>query len=401
MLPIGTKSVISRLPFPIHLLHIIRAPLHPSPLPSPKIVNFYLGGWVFLVAEAEARMTSVERMRDFAHIPSEAPRRAPGAVEGRDANGGRGGGTGTYQSPMQRMGIGRTGIADATEKGRGPFGDATRAAKQEPPENWPNDGLVSFKGASLRYRPGLPLALAGVTLDVRGGTTCGVVGRTGAGKSSLAVALFRITELSGGSIEIDGVDLATLGLYDVRQSCAIIAQDPVLFQGTCRYNLDIFGVHDDATLWDALGRCGLKGAVEKLPGGLESLIAEGGDNLSVGTRQLFCLARAMLQRTKVLVLDEATASLDLDTDRAVQETVRTQFASATVIIVAHRLETVVDCDMVAVMSGGRVVESGSPGDLLEGMGEFASLVDATGPATSRNLRERAHAMKLRGDAGRA
>ncbi|CAN8003963.1 unnamed protein product [Ixodes hexagonus] len=228
---------------------------------------------------------------------------------------------------------------------------------------WPGSGAVSFKSYSTRYRDGLDLALRDINLDIRPGENLGIVGRTGAGKSTITLSLFRIIEAAAGKIVVDDVDIAALGLHDLRSRITIIPQDPVLFHGTLRFNLDPAGQHDTEELWSALDRSHL-GDVFREGGGLDFEVAEGGLNLSVGQRQLVCLARALLRKTKILVLDEATASVDMKTDLLVQETLRDLMTGCTILTIAHRLHTVVTSDRVAVMDQGRVVEVGTPAELL-------------------------------------
>lgn len=256
-----------------------------------------------------------------------------------------------------------------------------------PPASWPQEGAIAFRDLRLRYRDG-PLVLKGLTLDVRPQEKVGVVGRTGAGKSSLMNALFRIVETGKGSVSIDGVDIASIGLHDLRERLSIIPQDPVLFSASVRFNLDPFDEQKgDAPLWEALGRVQLREVVEALPGGLDSQVAEGGNNFSVGQRQLICIARALLRRPKVLVMDEATASVDRDSDAQIQSMVRECFSHCTVLTIAHRLHTVVDSDRVLVLDDGHVAELDTPSNLLrrEG-GVFRAMVEALGEATAQNLR---------------
>ncbi|KAH8413308.1 hypothetical protein KR009_009966 [Drosophila setifemur] len=255
-------------------------------------------------------------------------------------------------------------------------------------KNWPEEGRVEFKNFQVRYREGLDLVLRGVSFNISGGEKVGIVGRTGAGKSSLTLALFRyyidfylqplityihnlcciifrIIESAGGHIAIDGVDIATMGLHMLRSRLTIIPQDPVLFSGSLRINLDPFEIKTDDEIWKALELSHLKAFVKSLAAGLNHEIAEGGENLSVGQRQLVCLARALLRKTKVLVLDEATAAVDLETDDLIQKTIRTEFKECTVLTIAHRLNTILDSDKVIVLDKGQITEFASPTELLD------------------------------------
>ncbi|XP_037884220.1 multidrug resistance-associated protein 1 isoform X13 [Glossina fuscipes] len=249
------------------------------------------------------------------------------------------------------------------------------------PRNWPNEGRVVFENFKVRYREGLDLVLKGISFTINGGEKVGIVGRTGAGKSSLTLSLFRIIEAAGGRILIDDVDISTLGLHTLRSRLTIIPQDPVLFSGSLRINLDPFEVKKDEEIWKALELSHLKVFVKTLPAGLNHEISEGGENLSVGQRQLVCLARALLRKTKVLILDEATAAVDLETDDLIQKTIRTEFKDCTVLTIAHRLNTIMDSDKVIVLDKGEVTEFDSPVNLLEnpysafyGMAKDANLV---------------------------
>ncbi|XP_055548416.1 multidrug resistance-associated protein 1-like [Wyeomyia smithii] len=231
-------------------------------------------------------------------------------------------------------------------------------------KDWPSEGTVEFKDLQMRYREGLDLVIRGISLHVNGGEKVGIVGRTGAGKSSLTLGLFRIVEAAGGQIIIDGVDIAKIGLHQVRGRLTIIPQDPVLFSGSLRMNIDPFGSYTDDQVWKALELSHLKTFVKGLPAGLEHEIAENGENLSVGQRQLVCLARAVLRKTKVLILDEATAAVDLETDDLIQKTIRTEFADCTILTIAHRLNTILDSDRVLVLDKGLVAECDTPQNLL-------------------------------------
>ncbi|CAK0780401.1 hypothetical protein CVIRNUC_005040 [Coccomyxa viridis] len=255
------------------------------------------------------------------------------------------------------------------------------------PDGWPDKGEVDFRNVQMRYRDGLPLVLQGLSVKVSPGSRCGVVGRTGAGKSSLINCLFRLQELCGGSIVIDGVDIAKMGLKDLRSNMAIIPQVPVLFTGSLRFNLTPFGEHSDAECWAALRRAHLADMIEGTGQGLDLVLTEGGAPLSAGQKQLVALARALLRHSKVLVLDEATANVDVETDALIQKTIREEFESCTLIAIAHRLHTIIDADMVIVMDKGHAAESGSPAELLSDPdGVFSSMVTETGEATARFLK---------------
>ncbi|XP_077258463.1 multidrug-Resistance like Protein 1 isoform X7 [Temnothorax americanus] len=233
-----------------------------------------------------------------------------------------------------------------------------------PPKEWPKHGRVDFKNFKVRYREGLDLVLNGLTFSVLGGEKIGIVGRTGAGKSSLTLSLFRIIEAAHGKILIDDIDISKLGLHDLRSRLTIIPQDPVLFSGTLRINLDPFDCHSDEEIWRALEHAHLKSFIENLPNALLHEVSESGENLSVGQRQLICLARALLRKTKVLILDEATAAVDLETDDLIQTTIRQEFKDCTVLTIAHRLNTILDSDRVIVLDKGLIVEYDSPEVLL-------------------------------------
>jgi len=245
------------------------------------------------------------------------------------------------------------------------------------PDAWvPAAGALTFTGVEMRYRDG-PLVLKGVDFAVEGGASVGVVGRTGSGKSSLTAALFRVVEICGGTIEIDGVDTASLGLRELRRGLFIIPQDPVLFSATLRFNVDPFDEYDDAQVTAALVDASLGAFLASLPLGLADVLSEGGSNLSVGQRQLVCIARALLRKPRVLVLDEATASIDNETDAAIQRQIRTNFAGSTTITIAHRLHTILDSDKILVLDEGRVLEYDAPAALLARPdSHFTALVNA-------------------------
>ncbi|XP_072838914.2 multidrug resistance-associated protein 1 [Pogona vitticeps] len=246
------------------------------------------------------------------------------------------------------------------------------------PSNWPHEGKVEFRGYSLRYRDDMDLVLKNINVTLNGGEKVGIVGRTGAGKSSLTLGLFRINEAAEGEILIDGVNIAKIGLHDLRFKVTIIPQDPVLFSGSLRMNLDPFNQYSDDDVWTSLELAHLKSFVSTLPDKLNHECSEGGENLSIGQRQLLCLARALLRKTKILVLDEATAAVDLKTDDLIQATIRTQFDDCTVLTIAHRLNTIMDYTRVIVLDKGEIVESGSPADLIQKKGLFYSMAKDSG-----------------------
>uniref|UniRef100_A0A674MDI5 ABC-type glutathione-S-conjugate transporter n=1 Tax=Takifugu rubripes TaxID=31033 RepID=A0A674MDI5_TAKRU len=246
------------------------------------------------------------------------------------------------------------------------------------PLDWPLKGTLEFQEYGLQYRKGLELALKGITLNIHEREKVGIVGRTGAGKSSLALGIFRILEAAKGKIFIDGVNIADIGLHDLRSRITIIPQDPVLFSGSLRMNLDPFDTYTDEDVWRSLELAHLKTFVAKLPDKLNHECSEGGENLSLGQRQLVCLARALLRKTKILVLDEATAAVDLETDTLIQSTIRTQFEDCTVLTIAHRLNTIMDYTRVIVMDKGHISEMDSPGNLIAHRGQFYGMCREAG-----------------------
>jgi len=303
-------------------------------------------------SDLEANMVAVERVEQYCRIPGEAPRE-------------------------------------------------TDKDKRIDPK-WPGRGAIKFRGARMRYRPGLPLVLKGLDLDIPARSKVGIVGRTGAGKSTLMVALLRIVELAGGSITIDDVDIRTLGLKKLRKQIAVIPQDPVLFSGSVRTNLDPFHEYTDERLYEVLTRVGLYGKQIRRVDSATSLasshsgksggagganksfcvksisdeVFEGGSNFSVGQRQLLVIARALLCGARVVIMDEATASVDADTDARIQRVMRTEFRDATTLTVAHRINTIMDSDYILVMDDGRAAEFDTPGALMQIGGLFKDLVDA-------------------------
>ncbi|VAH36673.1 unnamed protein product [Triticum turgidum subsp. durum] len=256
-----------------------------------------------------------------------------------------------------------------------------------PPPGWPSSGIIKFEDVVLRYRPELPPVLHGISFIINGSEKVGIVGRTGAGKSSMLNALFRIVELERGRILIDDCDTSKFGIWDLRKVLGIIPQAPVLFSGTIRFNLDPFSEHNDADLWEALERAHLKDVIRRNALGLDAEVSEAGENFSVGQRQLLSLARALLRRAKILVLDEATAAVDVRTDALIQKTIREEFKSCTMLIIAHRLNTVIDCDRLLILSSGKISEFDTPENLLSNEdGAFSKMVQSTGPSNAEYLK---------------
>ncbi|XP_051514904.1 ATP-binding cassette sub-family C member 5-like isoform X1 [Myxocyprinus asiaticus] len=270
---------------------------------------------VRLLSETEARFTSVERINHYIkNLESEGPRQITGP--------------------------------------------------SSPASCWPQEGRITFQNVEMRYRDDLPLVLKNLSFSILPEETVGIVGRTGSGKSSLGVALFRLAELSGGSIIIDGVNIAQIGLEDLRSKLSVIPQEPVLFIGTVRSNLDPWDQYTDEQIWDALEKTHIKDMVSQLPNSLHSEVTENGENFSVGERQLLCVVRALLRHSKILLLDEATAAIDTETDRLIQDTIRNSFSGCTTLVIAHRLNTVLNCNRIMVLDQGQILEFDTPSNLL-------------------------------------
>uniref|UniRef100_A0A671X1D2 ABC-type glutathione-S-conjugate transporter n=1 Tax=Sparus aurata TaxID=8175 RepID=A0A671X1D2_SPAAU len=248
------------------------------------------------------------------------------------------------------------------------------------PAEWPTTGNIQFEDFGLQYRKGLDWALNDITISIQDREKVGIVGRTGAGKSSLALGIFRILEAAKGRIIIDGINIADIGLHDLRSRITIIPQDPVLFSGSLRMNLDPFDTSSDEDLWKALELAHLSSFVSALPQKLNHHCCEGGENLSLGQRQLLCLARALLRKTRILLLDEATAAVDLKTDQLIQSTIRAQFDGCTILTIAHRLNTIMDYTRVVVMDRGSIAETDSPPQLLHLQGHFYQMCVEAGLA---------------------
>uniref|UniRef100_A0A673JJJ5 Cystic fibrosis transmembrane conductance regulator n=1 Tax=Sinocyclocheilus rhinocerous TaxID=307959 RepID=A0A673JJJ5_9TELE len=263
--------------------------------------------------------------------------------------------------------------------------EAPWETQKRPPPDWPNRGLITFDRVNFSYSSDGPVVLKNISAMFRPREKVGIVGRTGAGKSSLISALFRLMEPEG-KILVDGVLTSEIGLHDLRQKMSIIPQDPVLFTGTMRKNLDPFSQHSDHDLWNALKEVQLKAAVEELPAKLETELAESGSNFSVGQRQLVCLARAILRKNRILIIDEATANVDPRTDELIQKTIRAKFKECTVLTIAHRLNTIIDSDRILVLDAGRIHEYDAPHVLLQNQnGIFYKMVQQTGKAEAASL----------------
>ncbi|KAN0028786.1 hypothetical protein ACTFIV_010644 [Dictyostelium citrinum] len=263
-----------------------------------------------------------------------------------------------------------------------------------PSPDWPINGSIKFDNFVMRYREGLDPVLKGITCEIKAKEKIGIVGRTGAGKSSIVLALFRLIEASEGSISIDGENISKFGLKDLRRNLAIIPQDPVLFSGTLRENLDPFNECPDHELWSILDDIQLTKIFKSTEEGLDARVTENGENFSVGQRQLIVLARALLRKPKILVLDEATASVDGQSDSLIQTTIRNKFSNCTILTIAHRLNTIMDSDRIMVLDAGRISEFDEPWALLKNPdGLLTWLVEETGPQNAIYLRKLAEAKK--------
>jgi len=284
-----------------------------------------------------------------------------------------------------------------------PTEDSIQKKLTIPPKEWPACGGLQLKAVEMRYQDSLPLALKGVSFEVAPGEKVGIVGRTGSGKSSILLSCFRMVECAGGRIVLDGQDLAEMPLSVLRGRLGVIPQDSWLFSGTVRSNIDVDGSRADEELWAVLRHVQLEAQAREWTKGLDHEVKEKGENLSVGTAQLLCLARVLLKRPKLLFMDEATASVDSETDNLVQETIRKEGvlpAGCSIITVAHRIQTVIDYDRIVVLQQGVVVECGEPHALLQkDDGHLSGFVRDTGESSAAELRARAaDASRARGKA---
>ena len=237
---------------------------------------------------------------------------------------------------------------------------------RRPPEQWPSEGNITFQDVSLTYYPGGPQVLRKINLNIKGGAKIGVAGRTGAGKSSFVAALLRMPD-TDGEIMVDGVKIKKINLQQARRCISVLGQSPVLFSGSLRKNLDLVERFQDADLWRVLEDVQLKDLVEGLEGQLDHELLEHGANVSVGERQLICLARVLLQQNKIIVLDEPTAHVDPQTEQTMWSVVREKLKGSTVITIAHRLNTIRDCDKILVFKEGEVTEFDTFDMLLSGI----------------------------------
>ena len=260
-----------------------------------------------------------------------------------------------------------------------------------PPFDWlESRSDVVLRNVSIKYRPDLPNVLHALSIVIPSRAKCGVVGRTGSGKSSFFLAILRMIEIHAGEIQIGGYPIQEMGLRDLRSRIAIVPQEPTLFSGSLRSNLDPYGEYSDREIWENLEKAHCREVAERDAAKLEAVVTENGENYSVGERQLLCLARALLRRCKLLLMDEVTASVDVSTDTLIQQTVNREFTDCTVLTIAHRLETIITGTHVIVLDHGRLAEFGSPKELLQiPGGVFSGMVNSSGPSTADALHRKA------------
>lgn len=243
----------------------------------------------------------------------------------------------------------------------------------KPAVSWPR-GNIEFCNVVARYRPGLPVVIRDISFKIEQGERVGICGRTGSGKSTVGLLLFRIIEIESGQILIDGMDTKNIGLRDLRQRIAMIPQDPVLFRMSVRQNIDPFSQYSDERIWACLRMVCMEEAINELPESLAYQCSEGGANFSLGQMQLLCIARALLQEPGLVMMDEATANVDIKSDEIIQRAIRTNFAAATMLTIAHRISTIIDSNKVAVFEAGELKEFGTPHELVRKGGLFQAFV---------------------------
>lgn len=309
-------------------------------LTNALTITGYMNWMVRMSAELETQMNSVERVLEYSAIETEAP----------------------------------------------PVVESNR-----PPSDWPLRGAIDAFGLVVCYRADLGPVLRNLSFSILGGEKVGICGRTGCGKTTLMMTIYRIMELESGKLLIDGLDVSKIGLYDLRKGLSLVPQDPVVFSGSVRLNLDPFGeASTDDELWQALRQAGISGAIEGLPGQLDADVSEGGSNFSTGQRQLLCMARALLRKSHILFLDEATSNVDSVTDAIIQKTIREAFRNCTVLTIAHRLHTIIDSDRVMLLEKGELAEFDTPAVLLEdNYSKFTGFVNQTLPEQAAALRNAA------------
>lgn len=261
--------------------------------------------------------------------------------------------------------------------------EKTEEISGDKPENWPSEGKIEFKNVCLRYPKTQELVLKNITFVINPGENICIIGRTGAGKTSIISSLYRLYPIESGSISIDDLNIDSLALPALRSKISIIPENPILFSGTLRSNLDPNTKFSDAAIWNILDLVDMKKRIENMEFQLECAISEGGSNFSAGERQLFCLARALLRRNKVLILDEPTSNVDSNTDALMEKTIRTQFSECTILTIAHRLNSVFKSDRVMVVDDGTIVEFDEPSKLKENKDSFFYKMISTGDWESR------------------
>jgi len=304
---------------------------------------FWIQALIKAFSRLEMNMNAVERTDEYIHLPRE------GREQSREKHGQHQSNQPNCQEQCEEIGFSHV------------------------PQGWPRTGNIDIQGTSLRYRAGLPLVLKELKLHFTPGTKVGICGRTGAGKSSLMAMFFRLAEPEGGSCLIDGIDITKIPLHTLRHAIGVIPQDPTIFSGTIRANLDPYEQHSEQDISRALSVVQMEDYVKQI-GGLSHVLDAGSGSMSLGQRQLLCVARALLKKPKVLILDEATASIDYKTDKLIQETIMDHFQGVTVLTIAHRIETIRMYDQILVLEEGRVAEFGPPSELINKGGLFAGLV---------------------------